>query len=63
MPTAARAQRDAFLRKLASPPAVMGILNLTPDSFSDARRFGNVDVAGETRKFGKNLLRLETMRG
>lgn len=45
MHAAARAQRDAFLRKVASPPTVMGILNLTPDSFSDGGRFGNVDVA------------------
>jgi len=45
MPVAARAQRDAFLRKLASPPAIMGILNLTPDSFSDGGRFASVDAA------------------
>lgn len=45
MHAAARAQRDAFLRKVASPPTVMGILNLTPDSFSDGGRFGNVDGA------------------
>jgi dihydropteroate synthase len=45
MRAAARAQRDAFLRKLASPPAVMGILNLTPDSFSDGGRFASVDAA------------------
>ena len=31
----ARAKRDAFLNKVKSRPAVMGILNLTPDSFSD----------------------------
>ena len=35
----ARAKRDAFLNKLKSRPAVMGILNLTPDSFSDGGRF------------------------
>ena len=45
MHPAARAQRDTFLRKLASPPAVMGILNLTPDSFSDGGRFADVDAA------------------
>src|SRR5262249_35638546 len=45
MQAAARAQRDAFLRKLASPPVMMGILNLTPDSFSDGGRFANVDAA------------------
>jgi dihydropteroate synthase len=41
----ARAKRDAFLHKLKSRPAVMGILNLTPDSFSDAGRFQNPDAA------------------
>jgi dihydropteroate synthase len=41
----ARAKRDAFLRKVGSPPVVMGILNLTPDSFSDGRQFANVDAA------------------
>jgi len=45
MHASARAQRDAFLRKLASPPAVMGILNLTPDSFSDGGRFASFDAA------------------
>lgn len=45
MHAAARVQRDAFLRKLAAPPAVMGILNLTPDSFSDGGRFASVDAA------------------
>ena len=38
-----RARRDAFLRKIGVFPVVMGILNLTPDSFSDGGRF--VDVA------------------
>jgi dihydropteroate synthase len=41
----ARAKRDAFLHKLKSRPAVMGILNLTPDSFSDGGRFQNPDAA------------------
>jgi len=41
----ARARRDAFLRKLASPPAVMGILNVTPDSFSDGGRFAGIEAA------------------
>ncbi|MBV8825705.1 MAG: dihydropteroate synthase, partial [Hyphomicrobiales bacterium] len=45
MHAAARAQRDAFLRKLAVPPALMGILNLTPDSFSDGGHFARVDAA------------------
>ena len=41
----ARAKRDAFLHKLKTRPAVMGILNLTPDSFSDGGRFQNPDAA------------------
>jgi dihydropteroate synthase len=41
----ARAKRDAFLEKLKSRPAVMGILNLTPDSFSDGGRFQAFDAA------------------
>ena len=45
MHAAGRTQRDAFLRKRASPPAVMGILNLTPDSFSDGGRFAGMDAA------------------
>jgi dihydropteroate synthase len=45
MDAGARAKRDAFLRKLASPPVVMGILNLTPDSFSDGGRFLNAEAA------------------
>jgi dihydropteroate synthase len=45
MDAGARAKRDAFLRKLASPPIVMGILNLTPDSFSDGGRFLNAEAA------------------
>jgi dihydropteroate synthase len=40
-----RAKRDAFLHKLKSRPAVMGILNLTPDSFSDGGRFQAFDAA------------------
>src|SRR5262249_44062369 len=40
-----RAKRDAFLRRLASPPVVMGILNLTPDSFSDGGRFASAEAA------------------
>ena len=33
------AKRDAFLGKIGTHPVVMGILNLTPDSFSDGQRF------------------------
>ena len=45
MRTEVRAKRDAFLHKLKSRPAVMGILNLTPDSFSDGGRFQAFDAA------------------
>jgi dihydropteroate synthase len=41
----ARAKRDAFVHKVASPPVIMGILNLTPDSFSDGGRFTSADAA------------------
>src|SRR5262249_20026772 len=37
----ARAKRDAFLRRRAAPPPIMGILNLTPYSFSDGGRFAS----------------------
>ena len=40
-----RAKRDAFLLKLKSRPAVMGILNVTPNSFSDGGRFQAFDAA------------------
>ena len=40
-----RAKRDAFLDKTKSPPSVMGILNVTPDSFSDGGRFEAFDAA------------------
>jgi dihydropteroate synthase len=40
-----RAKRDAFLHKIKSRPAVMGVLNLTPDSFSDGGRFQAFDAA------------------
>ena len=35
----ARARRDRFLAGIGVRPVVMGILNLTPDSFSDGGRF------------------------
>jgi len=40
-----RAQRDAFLGKIGMRPVVMGILNLTPDSFSDGGRFAAAGAA------------------
>jgi|GraSoiStandDraft_41_1057321.scaffolds.fasta_scaffold269860_4 dihydropteroate synthase len=41
----ARARRDAFLGKIGSRALIMGILNLTPDSFSDGGRFLTRDAA------------------
>ena len=38
-------QRDAFLAAVAARPLLMGILNLTPDSFSDGGRFFSPDAA------------------
>jgi dihydropteroate synthase len=45
MRAAWKAKRDAFLRKIGTRPLVMGILNITPDSFSDGGRFENIDAA------------------
>ena len=39
------AKRDAFLAKIGVRPVVMGILNLTPDSFSDGNQFMTTDAA------------------
>jgi len=39
------ARRDAFLARIGSRPLVMGILNVTPDSFSDGGRFVAPDAA------------------
>jgi dihydropteroate synthase len=41
----ARARRDAFLGKIGSRAVIMGILNVTPDSFSDGGRFLARDAA------------------
>jgi len=38
-------RRDAFLHKLGLGPVVMGIVNVTPDSFFDGGRLQNVDAA------------------
>ena len=40
-----RARRDAFLAKIGVRPVVMGILNLTPDSFSDGGQFPDTGAA------------------
>lgn len=39
------ARRDAFLAQVAARPAIMGILNVTPDSFSDGGKFEGRDAA------------------
>ena len=40
-----RARRDAFLARIGARPLIMGILNVTPDSFSDGGRFLAPDAA------------------
>ena len=40
-----RARRDAFLAKIGTRPIVMGVLNLTPDSFSDGGQYVTVEAA------------------
>ncbi len=40
-----RARRDSFLRKIGTRPLVMGILNVTPDSFSDGGQFESTETA------------------
>ncbi len=43
-------RRDQFLAALAEAPALMGILNVTPDSFSDGGRHYQPDAAVERAK-------------
>ena len=38
-------KRDAFMRLVGARPVVMGILNITPDSFSDGGRFQSIEQA------------------
>jgi dihydropteroate synthase len=40
-----RARRDAFLNKIGVRPVVIGVLNVTPDSFSDGGLFQSADAA------------------
>jgi dihydropteroate synthase len=40
-----RARRDAFLAEIGTRPIVMGILNVTPDSFSDGGQYVSVEAA------------------
>jgi dihydropteroate synthase len=39
------AKRDVFLAKIDVRPVVMGVLNLTPASFSDGNQFMTTDAA------------------
>jgi dihydropteroate synthase len=39
------APRDAFLKLIGVKPVIMGVLNVTPDSFSDGGRFQSFDSA------------------
>ena len=41
----AAARRDAFLAAIGQRPLVMGILNVTPDSFSDGGQFNTANAA------------------
>jgi dihydropteroate synthase len=45
MRAAQSARRDAFLQKIGRRPVIMGILNVTPDSFSDGGTFMATDAA------------------
>ncbi len=38
-------KRDRFLRLLGTKPIIMGIVNVTPDSFSDGGRFNSLESA------------------
>jgi dihydropteroate synthase len=40
-----RARRDAFLGKIGIRPVVIGVLNVTPDSFSDGGQFQSTEAA------------------
>jgi dihydropteroate synthase len=40
-----RARRDGFLSKIGVRPVVMGVLNVTPDSFSDGGLYQSADTA------------------
>jgi dihydropteroate synthase len=45
MRAAQSARRNAFLHKIGRQPVIMGILNVTPDSFSDGGAFMATDAA------------------
>jgi dihydropteroate synthase len=45
MDAAARVRRDAFLARIGVRPLLMGILNVTPDSFSDGGRYQDAEAA------------------
>jgi dihydropteroate synthase len=43
-------KRDSFLRQIGQSPLIMGIVNVTPDSFSDGGKFNSHDAALEQAK-------------
>jgi dihydropteroate synthase len=45
MDASGRRRRDAFLAQIGTRPLLMGILNVTPDSFSDGGRYQSIDAA------------------
>ncbi|HVY58352.1 MAG TPA: dihydropteroate synthase [Xanthobacteraceae bacterium] len=45
MDPALRGKRDAFLENIGTRPLIMGVLNVTPDSFSDGGLFQDVPAA------------------
>jgi len=45
MPPDGQAKRDALLARLGAAPLIMGILNVTPDSFSDGGRFQGTEAS------------------
>ena len=44
------AKRDAFLRRIGTRPLLMGIVNVTPDSFFDGGQFFNTNLACKQAK-------------
>jgi len=45
-----RARRDQFLKLFGTKPIIMGIVNVTPDSFSDGGKFASLETATEQAK-------------
>jgi len=45
-----RVRRDQFLNLFGTKPIIMGIVNVTPDSFSDGGKFASLETATEQAK-------------